>query len=118
MTDKHLAEARKILVDIAKHKGVYDDSFTNFLVTPEELAPYLAKQDRESRKLATEAHRSDLMFFANLQDEQEVTHFEPCNFCGQTKHHCNCTSTLIEIERMAKDRLARLTKEAAPEEEK
>lgn len=49
MNDKYLAEARRILVDIAKQKGHYDDSFTNFLVTPEELAPYLAKQDRESR---------------------------------------------------------------------
>lgn len=41
-TDR-LGEARRILVDIAKHKGHYDESYTNFLVTPEELAPYLDK---------------------------------------------------------------------------
>lgn len=37
--------ARQILVDIAKQKGYYDERFTSFLVTPEELAPYIARNE-------------------------------------------------------------------------
>lgn len=51
---EELEQAKRILVDIAKRKGLYQEDFTSFIVTPEELAAALSRYIQKERQKAVE----------------------------------------------------------------